>query len=199
MKINEVHFLTSCGGRSAFPESRHPEIAFFGRSNVGKSSLINMLVNRKKLVKTGSRPGVTKTVNFFILNNYVSIADLPGYGYAAAPVQIKKTLLPLIRRYILSRKNLRLAFLLIDIRRIPDHFEREILSLLSGNKIPVAITLTKCDKVSRNRQKQNSEAIGDTLGIDSENLFITSAKTKAGRKELLGLIRELSDQKGPGG
>jgi len=192
MKIKDVYFLKSCKNIADFPDYQYPEIAFMGRSNVGKSSLINMLMSKKNLVKTGSKPGVTKTINFFILNHAISIADLPGYGYANVPLKLKKTFLPLIRRYIMNRINLKLAFFLIDIRRIPDRIEIELLSLLAGNKIPVAITLTKCDKVSRNRLSQYIKNISKQLGIDSGRLFITSAKTLSGKKELLGLIAEYS-------
>jgi len=190
MKIKDVYFLKSCKNIADFPDYQYPEVAFLGRSNVGKSSLINMLMNKKNLVKTGSKPGVTRTINFFILNQAISIADLPGYGYANVPLKLKKTFLPLIRRYIMNRINLKLAFFLIDIRRIPGSIELELLSLLSGNKIPVAITLTKCDKVSRNRLAQYIQNISKQLGIDSDRLFITSAKTLSGKKELLGLIAE---------
>ena len=123
MNILNIQFVKSCASASQFPRYQHPEIAFFGRSNVGKSSLINMLMKKKNLVKTGSKPGVTKTVNFFLLNDSISIADLPGFGYAKVPLEIKKAFLPLIKRYIDSRDNLKLAFLLIDIRRTPDRFE----------------------------------------------------------------------------
>ncbi|OHD71141.1 MAG: hypothetical protein A2W19_03985 [Spirochaetes bacterium RBG_16_49_21] len=190
MKINDVYFLKSCGSPSQFPEYQYPEIAFLGRSNVGKSSLINMLMNRKNLVKTGSRPGVTRTVNFFILNNVISIADLPGFGYANMPWGVKRTFMPLIKRYITGRDNLKLAFLLIDIRRVPERRERELLALLAENKIPVAVILTKCDKLPRGRRTRNIKSICAELGVDDTALFPTSAKTRSGRKELLDLIAE---------
>lgn len=190
MKIREVHFLKSCTAPSQFPKYSWPEFAFLGRSNVGKSSLINMLMKKKDLVKTGSRPGVTKTVNFFLLNDEISLADLPGFGYAKVPQEIRKAFLPLIKNYIEKRDNLRLAFLLIDIRREPDSFERDLLALLAKRRVPVAITLTKCDKLSRNQCAQRMRLIGDELGISRDALFPTSAKTDAGRREMLGLIGE---------
>ncbi len=192
MKIKEVYFLKSCSTPSQFPRYSYPEFAFMGRSNVGKSSLINMLMKKKDLVKTGSRPGVTKTVNFFLLNNAISIADLPGFGYAKLPMEIKKAFLPLIKKYITTRANLKLAFLLIDIRRTPDDFEAEILSLLASLKIPAAITLTKCDKLSRNQRSQRVRQISEALGISRDALFISSAKSGDGRREMLGLIDEYS-------
>ncbi|HOD16456.1 MAG TPA: ribosome biogenesis GTP-binding protein YihA/YsxC [Spirochaetota bacterium] len=190
MKIREVHFLKSCSAVSQFPRYRHPEIAFFGRSNVGKSSLINMIMKKQRLVKTGSMPGVTKTVNFFLLNDSISLADLPGFGYAKLPHAMRKAFLPLIKKYIEGRGNLRLAFLLIDVRRVPDDAELEILSLLTGRGVPVAVTLTKCDKLSRNQRARSVAAIADALGVPRDAIFMSSAKSEEGRKELLGLIEE---------
>ena len=190
MNILSIQFVKSCASASQFPRYQHPEIAFFGRSNVGKSSLINMLMKKKNLVKTGSKPGVTKTVNFFLLNDSISIADLPGFGYAKVPLEIKKAFLPLIRKYIDSRDNLKLAFLLIDIRRTPDRFELELLSHLAKRRVPAAITLTKCDKLSRNQREQRIRLICGELGITREALFLTSAKSGDGRKEMLRLIEE---------
>lgn len=190
IKIRDVHFLKSCTAVSQFPRYRHPEIAFFGRSNVGKSSLINMIVKKHGLVKTGSMPGVTKAVNFFLLNESISLADLPGFGYAKLPHSIRKAFLPLIRKYIEGRDNLRLAFVLIDVRRVPDDAEMEILSLLTGRGVPVAVTLTKCDKLSRNQRARSITAIAAVLGVPREAIFISSAKSEEGRKELLGLIEE---------
>lgn len=192
MKIRDVQFLKSCTAPSQFPRYQYPEFAFLGRSNVGKSSLINMLMKKKDLVKTGSRPGVTKTVNFFVLNNAVSIADLPGFGYAKLPLEMKKAFLPLIKKYITTRANLKLAFLLIDIRRTPDDFEAEILSLMDEHRIPAAITLTKCDKLSRNQREHRVRQISETLGISRDALFISSAKSGDGRREILRLMDEYS-------
>jgi len=190
IKIKDVYFLKSCGKISEFPEYEYPEVAFLGRSNVGKSSLINMLMNRKRLVKTGSSPGVTKTINFFILNGSISIADLPGFGYANVRRGLKKSFMPLMSRYIAGRKNLVLAFLLIDIRRLPERHEKEILHLLGKNRIPTAIALTKCDKLSRGKQAGRIKDICGELGVGQGALFPTSAKTRSGRKELLDLIAD---------
>jgi GTP-binding protein len=190
VKIRTIQFVKSCAATSQFPRYLYPEFAFLGRSNVGKSSLINMLMKKKDLVKTGSKPGVTKTVNFFVLNDCISIADLPGFGYAKVPLEIKKAFLPLIRNYIDKRDNLKLAFLLIDIRRTPDRFEMDLLSQLTKRKIPAAITLTKCDKLSRNQREQRIRLISQELDITRDALFLTSAKTGDGRREMLGLIEE---------
>lgn len=173
-----------------FPAYSYPEFAFMGRSNVGKSSLINMILGSKNLVKTGSKPGVTKTINFFLLEDKISIADLPGFGYAKLPVEIKKNFYPLIKNYINKRENLKLAFLLIDIRRIPDDYEREILSLLEENEIFGAIALTKCDKLTKNKRIQCAGDIMKSLNLSIDNLFFTSTKTGEGKKELLHLISD---------
>jgi GTP-binding protein len=190
MKFKTAKFLKSCSKRSGFPVYSYPEFAFIGRSNVGKSSLINMLLNRKNLVKTGAKPGVTRTINFFTVDESISIADLPGFGYAKLPRDVKEKFLPLIREYITRRENLKLAFLLMDIRRTPDSYEREFISLLTENRIPVAIVLTKCDKLTRNRKMKNSKVIEEELGIESDSLFFTSSKSGEGKREILSLIKE---------
>jgi len=192
MNIKKAYYLTSCVKSSQFPSFTHPEFAFFGRSNVGKSSLLNMLLGQKGLVKTGARPGVTQTINFFIVNDNHSFADLPGIGYAKLPMNIKKKFMPMIKEYITSRENLKLAFVLIDARRRPGDYEHELIELLIDNKIPVAITLTKCDKLSKNELAKSITEISSTLEIGKESIFITSSKNNAGRKELLSLIDDFS-------
>jgi len=190
MKIEQADFLKSCRKISELPEYQHPEFAFLGRSNVGKSSLINMILGRKKLVKTGGKPGVTIALNFFLINEKLSFVDLPGYGYAKLPLELKKSFWPLIERYISQRSNLKLAFLLIDIRRKPGEEEKKIINLLAQQKIPTAITLTKCDKISKMQIQKNSQAIQEILSIDQEAIFYTSALKKQGRKELLKLVSD---------
>jgi GTP-binding protein len=192
MKIKNVSFLKSCTNFSQFPEFDYPEFAFFGRSNVGKSSLLNMILGQKNLVKTGSRPGVTKMINFFIANDNISFADMPGIGYAKLPMEIKKKFLPMIKEYIDKRENLKMAFLLIDIRRVPGDYERDIISMLTNNKISVVITLTKCDKLSNNQRSKSIGNIQKALGIDKDSIFLTSAETGEGKKELLKIIGEFS-------
>ncbi len=192
MNIKKAYYLTSCVKSSQFPSFAHPEFAFFGRSNVGKSSLLNMLLGQKGLVKTGARPGVTQTINFFIVNDNRSFADLPGIGYAKLPMEIKKKFMPMIKDYITKRDNLRLAFVLVDARRTPGDYEHELIELLIENKIPVAITLTKCDKLSKNELAKSISTISSELSIDKDSIFVTSSKTNAGRKELLSLIDDFS-------
>jgi GTP-binding protein len=192
MKIKNAAFLKSCTNASQFPQFDYPEFAFFGRSNVGKSSLLNMLLGQKNLVKTGSRPGVTKTINFFTADDNRSFADMPGFGYAKLPMEIKKKFLPMIKEYIDKRENLRLAFLLIDIRRVPGDYEQEIISMLTNNRVSVVITLTKCDKLSNNQRTKNIAGIQKALNINRDSIFLTSSETGEGKKELLALIDEFS-------
>jgi GTP-binding protein len=192
MNIKKAYYLTSCVKSSQYPAFTHPEFAFFGRSNVGKSSLLNMLLGQKGLVKTGARPGVTQTINFFIVNDNRSFADLPGIGYAKLPISLKKKFMPMIKEYINSRENLKLAFVLVDARRTPGDYEHDLINLLIEKKIPVAITLTKCDKLSKNELAKSINEISSTLEIGKESIFITSAKTNTGRKELLSLIDDFS-------
>ncbi len=192
MKIKSAVFLKSCTDPSKFPSYDYPEFAFFGRSNVGKSSLLNMILGQKNLVKTGARPGVTQTVNFFIVNDNRSFVDLPGFGYAKLPAGIRSKLLPMIQNYVKSRENLRLAFLLVDIRRVPGDYETEIIELLAENRVHVAITLTKCDKLSKNQREKNIAAIQKSLNIERDSIFVTSSETGEGKKEILSLIDDFS-------
>ncbi len=192
MKNNNAYFLKSCTKKNQFPVFPYPEFAFMGRSNVGKSSLLNTILGQKDLVKTGSKPGVTKTINFFIVNDNKSFVDLPGFGYAKLPSDMRKKFMPMIKEYAGARDNLKLVFLLIDIRRIPGDFEKEIINYLASLKIPTAITLTKSDKLSNNEIANSIKKIEAALEISRDSIFITSAKDKKGKKELLSLIEEFS-------
>ena len=192
MKFKNVVFLKSCKKAADFPKYPYPEFAFLGRSNVGKSSLINMITGIKNLVKTGSRPGLTQLVNFFIADDKISIVDLPGYGYAKAPEEIRSSFMPMIKSYIAARENLKLAFLLIDIRRVPDEREKDILGLLANAKVPIAIIMTKCDKLSNNQIQSAIAKTTKFFEIEPDSVFITSAETQKGKKEILGLIFEFS-------
>ena len=190
MKFENAKFIKSSGAKADYPPYNYPEYAFWGRSNVGKSSLINMILGKKNLVKTGSRPGMTQLINFFTADDTLSFADLPGYGYAKAPVSVKKGFTTMIKTYAEKRKNLRLAFLLIDIRRVPDEAEIEVIEMLSDLKIPVAVVLTKCDKVSGNTRSNNLNKISQALDISRENFFFSSTLTGEGKKELRRLIQD---------
>ena len=190
MKIKDTAFVKSANKPSDFPNYSFPEFAFFGRSNVGKSSLINMITEKKSLVRVGSKPGVTTMINFFLLNENISIADLPGFGYARIPHSLKQSFLPLIKNYIRIRENLRLAFLLVDIRREPSEFEIEMIIHLTNAEIPIAVTATKCDKLSKNQKKKRAIEISANLEIDIDSIFFTSSKSREGKNEIHTLIEE---------
>jgi len=192
MKIKQIRFITSATSPRHYPDYSCPEFAFMGRSNVGKSSLINMLTGRKDLVKVGGKPGVTTTINFFLLNEAISLVDLPGFGYARLPKEKRKTFLPMIKEYVVGRLSLKTVFLLIDIRRTPDDFERELIGVITGRSVPVAIVATKSDKISRNLRKRALNDISKALGLEPDYIFTSSAKTGEGKREILSLVREFS-------
>ncbi|MCL1911713.1 MAG: ribosome biogenesis GTP-binding protein YihA/YsxC [Leptospirales bacterium] len=189
MKFDNAKFIKSCERPNDFPQYGYPEFAFFGRSNTGKSSLINMILGKKNLVKTGSKPGVTRLINFFTTDDPFSFADLPGFGYASVPLSVKKKFMPMIKSYAQNRKNLKLAFLLMDIRRIPGDFENEMIDFLSSLKIPTAIVLTKCDKLSANKRAESLKKITSVTGLSEDSFFFSSAHTGEGKKELRSLIK----------
>jgi GTP-binding protein len=193
MKITDAKFVKSASKNTNFPDPAFPEFAFFGRSNTGKSSLMNMIMERKSLVKTGSRPGMTRLVNFFLLNNSISLVDMPGFGYAKASKAEKAKFLPQIMEYINFRKKLKLAFLLVDIRRVPGDLEKDIIVKLTENEIPIAIIATKSDKVTRNQRMGYIKKIASGFMIDPESVFLTSSKTKEGKEEIQSLIEEYSE------
>lgn len=181
MIIKSAEFVTSAVKPSQYPPADMPEIAFAGRSNVGKSSLINSLVNRKRLVKTSTTPGRTQLVNFFAVNQAVGFVDLPGYGYARVPVSIKKTWGPMIETYLKGRENLKGVVLLMDIRRVPQQEEKTFIDWLSHYNIPPVLVLTKADKLSKSKQAQQRVVIAEALGVDVNGLIPFSAKTRMGR------------------
>ncbi|MFW6365185.1 MAG: ribosome biogenesis GTP-binding protein YihA/YsxC [Spirochaetota bacterium] len=187
-EIKNSSFVLSSNG-SSFPKEDLPEFAFVGRSNCGKSSLINMILNRKNLVKTGSTPGMTKLANYFLVNQSAFLVDLPGYGFAKVPVKEKKKLEALIYRYIDARAHrIRAFFLLMDIRRLPAEEERTIMKLLAKKNVPVAFTVTKADKLSRSKREKQIADIRRTLEIESDRLFVTSTHTREGRDSLLDVL-----------
>lgn len=196
MKIKSAYFLKGCVSAKHFPSYPFPEFAFLGRSNVGKSSLLNMILGQKDLVKTGARPGVTQEINFFIVNDNSSFVDLPGFGYAKVPADIRKKFMPLIKSYLEGRDNLKVAFLLIDIRRTPGDFEEDMLEFLEKNRIPVVITLTKSDKLSGNQRKKRIQEIIEALDIDRDSIFLTSCKTGEGKREILSVVSDFIRQGG---
>ncbi|MBN2397432.1 MAG: YihA family ribosome biogenesis GTP-binding protein [Deltaproteobacteria bacterium] len=184
MKIASAEFITSAVKPSQFPDPLLPEVAFVGRSNVGKSSLINTLVNRKNLAKTSNTPGRTQLVNFFEINGALSFVDLPGYGYARVPASVKKGWQVMVEQYLEGRESLRLVILILDIRRVPSEHDGMLIEWLRSRQINVAFVLTKADKFSRSRMIAARRKIGEHLGIPHEELLPFSAKTRSGMGEI---------------
>ncbi|BCS97828.1 putative GTP-binding protein EngB [Desulfoluna limicola] len=191
MKILSAEFVTSAVKADQYPELRHPEIAFAGRSNVGKSSLINVLVNRKRLVKTSSTPGRTQLVNFFDINEAITFVDLPGYGYAKAPKRVVREWGPMVERYLAERRSLKGALLLIDIRRSPREDEFNLVEWFRAHGIPFRVVLTKSDKFSNNKRQGNVARIAKELGMKSSELIPFSALSRSGRDDVWQAITDL--------
>ncbi len=182
--IQSARFIKSAAHPRDYPPETLPEIAFAGRSNVGKSSLINCLVNRKNLVKTSATPGRTRLLNFFNINDQMIFVDLPGYGYAKVPLAVKKTWGPMIETYLASRKTLKAVTLILDIRRDPGEDEHDLIDWLSYHEIPLILVMTKADKLSKNRQKSRAEFIRESLPQVSSELICFSAKTRLGKDKV---------------
>ncbi|RTZ97268.1 MAG: YihA family ribosome biogenesis GTP-binding protein [Deltaproteobacteria bacterium] len=191
MNIQSARFITSAVKPSQYPSGDLPEIAFAGRSNVGKSSLINTLVNRKRLVKTSRTPGRTQLINFFSINEQFMLVDLPGYGYARVPAAVRKKWGPMIERYLAERNRLRGVVLILDIRRMPDERERSFIAWLEQCQLPVVLVLTKADKLSTSAQSRRYREI--VQAIDSGPLppVLFSAKTGRGRDAVWKTIQTL--------
>lgn len=195
MIIKKAEFLISSARVGQCPQSDLPEYAFIGRSNVGKSSLINMLTQRSKLAKTSSMPGKTLLINHFNINDQWYLVDLPGYGYAQRGKKEKETLEHLITEYILDREQLTNLFLLVDSRLEPQKIDLEFIEWLGENSIPFSIVFTKADKLGRDKLRQNTEAFLTRLREQWEELppyFISSAETRLGREEILNYIEQIN-------
>jgi GTP-binding protein len=192
MIIKSAEFVTSAAKPAQYPPALLPEIAFAGRSNVGKSSLINTLVNRKRLVKTSSTPGRTQLINFFDINQQVGFVDLPGYGYAKVPVSIRKQWGQMIETYISGRETLKGVVVIMDIRRIPRQEELNLLGWLAHYSIAGISVLTKTDKLSKNKQTKQHHLIARTLERDKDDFILFSAKTRRGKDALWNSILSLA-------
>jgi GTP-binding protein len=188
MHVTSSEFVTSAVKPEQYPEPEYPEVAFAGRSNVGKSSLINKLVNRRSLVKTSSTPGRTQLINFFLVNAGLSLVDLPGYGYAKVPAAVKKQWGPMVEAYISSRTNLKAVVLLMDIRRTPKAEEFNLMDWLRHHRIPMILVLTKADKISKSQQSRQRKLTAEILGIDAEDFVLFSAKSGLGKSVLWEMI-----------
>lgn len=191
MIIKEATFIKSTTSYKDCPPPDRHEIAFIGRSNVGKSSLINMLCNNHRLAKTSSTPGKTQTINHFLINNSWYLVDLPGYGYAKVNKKIRNSFQSFISSYILNRENLDCVFVLVDSRHEPRKIDLEFIAWCGENQIPIAIVMTKTDKLKPVELEQNIQHYNETLLQEWEEtppMFFTSAENKHGKEELLEYI-----------
>ena len=195
MRIKSAEFVTSAVKPSQYPAVCGPEIAFAGRSNVGKSSLMNSLLGRKNLVKTSSTPGRTQTINFFVINDHFCLVDLPGYGYAKVPREVRRRWGPMVEEYLKNRRagvlsgsgthgGLRGVVVILDIRRLPNEGDHDLLRWLAHYDIPVQLVLTKTDKLKKGKQDKQRFAIARELSTDPDSLLMFSAVTGRGKRKL---------------
>lgn len=199
MIIKNVNLETVCGVTSTLPNNRLPEIAFAGKSNVGKSTLINAIMNRKNLARTSSSPGKTQTINFYNVNDAFYLVDLPGYGYAKANEQVKAQWGKMIERYLHSSKQLKAVFLLIDIRHDPSANDREMYQWMLHYGYHPIIIATKLDKINRSQVAKHVKAVLNGLEAEKGTVIIPfSSLSKQGREEIYELLDRLMEEPGEG-
>jgi GTP-binding protein len=198
MIIKNADFIISNSDVSKCPKDRIAEYAFIGRSNVGKSSLINMLTGQNKLAKTSGRPGKTQLINHFKINNEWFLVDLPGYGYAKVSKSVKKTFQSFIKKYFLQREQLICSFVLVDCRLEPQKIDLEFMEFLGENDIPFCIIFTKSDKLKLSELNRNIEnyakKMTSTIWEEMPQYFATSATNSSGKEELLNYIQQINNQ-----
>jgi GTP-binding protein len=191
MIIKKCDFVTSAAKLGQYPESDLPEVSFVGRSNVGKSSLINSMLNRKKLVKVSSKPGKTRLINFFMVNEEFLLVDLPGYGYAAVSQAEKQKWGTMIEDYLTTREVLKSVVLLVDMRHKPTGDDKLMYEFLKFYRNKVIVVATKWDKIPKNAFKKNMDLIRNTLHIDQDDILLPySSETHQGREELWEIINQ---------
>ena len=192
MVIKSVNLETVCGVTSKLPLNMKPEIAFAGKSNVGKSSLLNVLINRKSYARTSAQPGKTQTINFYNVNDDLYYVDLPGYGYAKVSQTEREKWGKMIEKYLKVSKQLRAIFLLIDIRHAPSANDKLMYEWILGNGFHPIIIATKLDKINKSQINKHIKEILDTLEAEKDTIIIPfSAETKQGKEEILTLIEEI--------
>ena len=197
MEIKSAEFVISNTDVQKCPDGTRPEYAFIGRSNVGKSSLINMLTARKRLAMTSQKPGKTQLINHFIINDDWYLVDLPGYGYAQRGKENRENLRRIIESYILRRPQLTCLFVLLDCRHAPQKIDLEFMEWLGENEVPFAIIFTKTDKISKGRLQENLDAYRRKMLETWEelpNILTSSSENKDGREEILHYIDEINRQ-----
>jgi GTP-binding protein len=190
MKVTSADFVKSATKPSQYPEGNFPEVAMAGKSNVGKSSLINTLLSRKNLAKTSSSPGRTQTINFFRVNEKISFVDLPGYGYAKVPLSIRETWKPMVESYLQTRREIRLVVLILDARRGVAPDDLALLDWLDYHGIPCIIVLTKADKLSQIERARQKKALAEIPLLSGKTFLFFSAVTSDGKDELWKIIQD---------
>ncbi len=192
MNVTKVNLETVCGITSKLPENLLPEFAFAGKSNVGKSSLINGLMNRKSYARTSSQPGKTQTINFYNINEQLYFVDLPGYGYAKVSMELRAKWGKMIERYLKKSEQLKLIFLLVDIRHEPSENDKDMYDWIVHNGFQPIVIATKLDKINRSQIAKQTKLIKTSLKMPKEGILIPfSAETKQGRDEIWSKIEEL--------
>ncbi len=191
MHVKSAEFIKSAVKPSHYPEAVLPEFAFVGRSNVGKSSLINTLVNRKRLVKTSSTPGRTQLINFFDINGTFTFVDLPGYGYAKVPKKVVKSWGDMIETFLSQRETLKGVVLLMDIRRTPKQDEVDLINWFDHYSIPAILVLTKADKFSKQKQTVHHKKCASALDLTPEDFITFSSKSRLGKDKLWNKLEVL--------
>ena len=191
MIIQSVDFIKSAVKPADYPPALLPEVVFAGRSNVGKSSLINTLVNRKRIARTSSTPGRTQLINFFDVNGSLVFVDIPGYGYAKVPKKVRDQWAPMIETYLSTRKTLKGLILIMDIRRNPGDMESNFVAWLTDRQVPTILVLTKADKLSRSKQMDRQRLAAKVFPEAGTDIILFSAKTRMGRDRLWNAIDSL--------
>lgn len=191
MNVYSADFLTSAPSLAKCPPPEMPEIAFAGRSNVGKSSLVNSLLNRKGLVRTSSTPGRTQLLNFFVINDAINFVDLPGYGFARAPKAVREKWQPMVHGYLRGRSTLKAVVWLLDVRREPSKEDLQFLDFLEETEIQTIPVVTKVDKVSGNELERRMNKIAKTTGLPVDVFVPFSVLRKQGSKEVWELIEQV--------
>jgi GTP-binding protein len=186
--FTDVSFLTSVFDLKQLPAQDMPEIAFSGRSNVGKSSLMNRLINRRNMVKTSGKPGKTQSLNFFLLDNSIFLVDLPGYGYAKVSKQMQASWQSLITGYLESRENLKCVVVIVDLRHAMKILDLQLVDWLRSKGVPFLLVYTKADKLSANQRSKNSAILDAGFGVTASKRLLFSAKTGMGRENLIQLL-----------
>lgn len=190
VKILDVKLEISAVRLSQFPTGDKNEFLLVGRSNVGKSSFINTLINRKNFARTSAKPGKTQTLNFYLVNDYFYLVDAPGYGFAKVSKQLKEKFGLIMEEYLKSRDNLKMVFMLIDFRHKPTEDDVMMYNYLKYYNVPVTIVCTKVDKVSKNTHQKSINLITKTLNVSEEDLILFSSVTKMGRQEVYNKLVE---------